>query len=578
MFKKLRSKIIFRITAAFVACVILPVLLFLSFAMLRVNGVSERKNLEIIDNALLSYEQSIWKTIYDYGAQIERVVLSPDIIDYINNPADTVAASKVNEIISGYTSEQFMVYSSFNFYTYKKSDYTLSYFQNVSTVENESWYRNFFNKNQESLWYPVTNDGQKSLVNILKIYDSEIKEAGILKVELDLEYIAYSHSYPLRKSSTLFVLSKDGQDIYFNKYSECFKDRKAEPEIFNTAFSKLHNGSKTTVDLKNTTVVMKYFDEFDIIIGCGINNDNLPDTFSVAGISIVFTMMILMAFSVVFYYYIVKIFTTLKRDIVLVEDYVDNNPAGRLSVRYNNEIGDIERQYNILLDKIEKLTKNIILKERLRKNSEIAMLQSQLNPHFIYNVINHFRMKAEINEDYEMADSIAKFGKLMRYNMMNRDFVTTIKEELASLRYYFDLETMRFSNQVEFNIDCQPNIDSAKVPKCILQPIVENSLKHGKIPNKILHIDVIIREVENDIHIIIRDNGKGAEAKILQSLNAQFSSGYYMAGAETEVSTKIGLKNINQRIRLLYDDRYHLSVNSVQTEYFEVLIKIPAER
>ncbi len=578
MFKNLRSKIIFRVTVAFIACVILPVLLFLSFAYINVAESSQEKNLEMIDNALNSYEQSVWKSIYDYGAQIERVAQSDDVLRYIENPQDTEIADRVKDTVYEYTSEQFAVYNSFNFYTYKDTDYSLSFFKDVSEVENQSWYRNFFDRNLDTQWFPLTQNGEHLLVNIQRIFDKELNEVGILRAELNLEYIAYSYSYPLRKSSTLFMFSQDGEIIYFNNNSQCYKDVKQSPNAFSSAFSQLESGQKSTVDLKNTTVIMKTFDEFDIVIGCGIDNDNLPDTFSMASVSLLFTMLILTAFAVVFYYYIIKIFTTLKKDIVLVEDYVENNPAGRLSVRYNDEIGDIERQYNLLLDKIEKLTKNIVLKERLRKNSEIAMLQSQLNPHFIYNVINHFRMKAEINEDYEMADSIAKFGKLMRYNMMNRDFVTTIKEELASLRYYFDLETMRFSNQVEFNIDCQPNIDSAKVPKCILQPIVENSLKHGKVPNRVLHIDVIIREVENDINIIIRDNGKGADAMTLQSLNAQFQSGYYIAGAETEVSTKIGLKNINQRIRLLYDDRYHLSVNSVLTEYFEVVIKIPAER
>ena len=578
MFKNLRSKIIFRVTVLFIACVILPVVLFLSFAYFSVAESSQEKNLEMIDNALNSYEQSVCKSIYDYGAQIERVAQSDYVLSYIANPKDTAVADRVKDSVFEYTSEQFAVYNSFNFYTYKKSDYSLSFFNDVSVVENESWYRNFFDRNLDSQWFPIVSDGKHLLVNILRIYDKEINEIGILRVELNLDYIAYSYSYPLRKSSTLFMLSEDGEEIYFNKNSQCYKDIKKEKDVFMSAFARLDNSAKSTVDLENTTAILKIFEEFNVVLGCGIDNDNLPDTFSMAGASLIFTMLVLTVFSIIFYYYIIKIFATLKKDIVLVEDYVENNPAGRLSVRYDDEIGDIEKQYNILLDKIEKLTKNIVLKERLRKNSEIAMLQSQLNPHFIYNVINHFRMKAEINEDYEMADSIAKFGKLMRYNMMNRDFVTTIKEELASLRYYFDLETMRFSNQIEFNIDCQLNIDSAKVPKCILQTIVENALKHGKIPNKILHIDVIIREVENDINIIIRDNGKGADAMTLQSLNAQFRSGYYIAGAETEVSTKIGLKNINQRIRLLYDDRYHLSVNSVPSEYFEVVIKIPAER
>lgn len=127
------------------------------------------------------------------------------------------------------------------------------------------------------------------------------------------------------------------------------------------------------------------------------------------------------------------------------------------------------------------------------------------------------------------------------------------------------------------DVSCAQGIDKVKVPKCIIQPIVENSLKYGKLPNKILRIDIKIKIVDDDILISIRDNGVGADKMTVQSLNSQFESGYYMFGSQTETSTKIGLKNINHRIRLIYDDSYHLKVESVESEYFEVFIKIPLE-
>lgn len=577
MFKRVKNKVVFRVTLAYFLCVFLPILLFLIVVFWRIGDMTNEKNLENVNNSLISFEQAVWKEIYDHDPAINSLISSKDIIEYINHPYDEKNIDKVGDLINNYTSETGLEFNNISFYTYKDYPYTISNFKYVDTVKNNDWYRKFFADSVDSKWYTIGSADKHLLLKIVKIYDNSNNEIGILRVDFNLKHLLYTIAHSMENNNIFFAIDIDGQDIYFDENSRLFEDRGEAPNTFASVISKLHQGNKGVINLDDSVAVVKIFSEFDIIIGCGIENNVIANGHTTIITSLIFTVFILIVFAVIFYYYLYKIFKTLQRDLAMVDDFVENNPSGRLTIKYDDEIGDIERQYNNLLDKIEKLTKNIVLKERLRKNSEIAMLQSQLTPHFIYNVINHFRMRAEINQDYDMADSIAKFGKLMRYNMMNRDFVTTLKEELVSLRYYLDLETMRFSNQMKFSIECEDGIDKAKVPKCIFQPIVENSLKYGKTPNKVLEIDISIKRIEDDIFISIRDNGKGADAKTVQSLNSQFQSGYYIVGVPTDVSTKIGLKNINHRIRLIYDDTYHLRVHSKESEYFEVLIKIPLE-
>ena len=186
-------------------------------------------------------------------------------------------------------------------------------------------------------------------------------------------------------------------------------------------------------------------------------------------------------------------------------------------------------------------------------------------------------MEAEIKEDYAMADSIAKFGKLMRYNMMNRNYITTLKDELSNLKYYLELEVLRFPGRIRYAIECPVGYDDVRVPKFIFQPIVENSVKYAKTNGEIIKIGINVAPRDKDIYITLRDNGRGVDKRTLQSLNAQFESGYYKQSAEGAASTKVGLKNINQRLRLIYDDSYHLTVSSEENEYFEVCIRIPME-
>ena len=558
-------------------CVFLPILLFLVVAFWRIGDMTAEKNLENINNSLISFEQAIWKEIYDHDPAIKSLVSSNIVIDYINNPEDDNNSVKVSNLINDYKIENGIEFNGITFYTYKNYKYYIEDFEYADTVRQEDWYVNFFADSVNEKWYSTYSGERYLMFKIAKVFDDSNNEIGIVRVDFNLKHLIYSISHSLQNNNTFFAADIDGQDIYFDEKSQLFKDRERSPEYFLNAYSKLHQGNKGVIKQRDSTAVIKIFSEFDIILGCGIESNAVSNGYDTVITSLIFTFIILLIFAVIFYYYLYKIFTTLKRDINMVDDFVENNPSGRLSIKYDDEIGDIERQYNNLLDKIEKLTKNIVLKERLRKNSEIAMLQTQLTPHFIYNVINHFRMRAEINQDYDMADSIAKFGKLMRYNMMNRDFVTTLKEELISLRYYLDLEKMRFSNKMEFTIECEQGIDKAKVPKCICQPIVENSVKYGKLPDRILKIDIKIKCVDDDIYIYIRDNGNGADEKTVKSLNSQFQSGYYIVGVPNELSTKIGLKNINQRMKLIYDDSYHLRVESKESEYFEVLIKIPLE-
>lgn len=577
-FKKMHSRIIFRVSTAFFLCVFLPILLFLWISFIRVGEIVKDDNAANVSDSLLQLEQDFRKQIYHYDDVVDQIEKSADITAYIENPENMQFEALAQEYINEFTVLQSGVYKDISFYIFDNSHYRLKSFSNVSAVENENWYIDFFASDTTEKWYSDHTGEAPQLIKVMKVYDRAQNQLGIITVTFDLCRIADQAVYSMKDKSTLFITTSEGEEVYFDHTSDCFADFSRDcPAEFADAIRSLQEGIEYSGDFENATVAMKLLPEYRIVIGSSIAVDAQPESFKALKMGVVFTVAILVIFAAIFYYYIIKIFATLRRDIALVEDYVENNLSGRLAVKYNDEIGDIERQYNVLLGKIEKLTQNIVLKERLRKNAEISMLQSQLNPHFIYNVINHFRMQAEINEDYDMADSIAKFGKLMRYNMMNRDYLTTLKEELVSIKYFLELEMLRFSNQLEYEINCETGIDSAKVPKCILQPIIENSVKYGKRQGTVLRITVNIKESDGDIHISVRDNGRGVNKATLQSLNAQFCSGYYMAGAETEISTKIGLKNINQRIRLIYDDEYHISVDSEESEYFEVNIRIPAE-
>ena len=573
--KRIQSKIIFRITVAFFVGVFLPIFLFLIFGFMRINKMLDDDNYSTARDSLRTFEQSLYKQVSHYDGVIDSIAKSENIIDYIKSPSNEIQAEKVSSFLDEFTLLQSGVYKAIDFYVYMDDEYALTHFGSMRSIQNEAWCIDFFAANVAEQWSPDLTDGDYALIKTVKLFDQQQRELGVVRIKISLNQVIHSVVYLSKDKNRLFVITEDGGDVYFNDEFAYHSEMKTVTKNYDDTLVLVRHGSEQNVNLKKTIVALKPISKFSIIIGsCSLKSENAGGYIAAKG-SVFFMILILSIFAVIFYYYIIKIFATLKRDIEQVGGIINNNSSGRLLIRHDNEIGDIERQYNVLLDKIEKLTKSIVLKERMRKNAEISMLQSQMNPHFIYNVINHFRMQAEINKDYEMANAIAKFGKLMRYSMMNRDYITTLKEELQYLKHFLELETLRFPGQVEFEINHPSGLERIKVPKFILQPIVENSIKYAKRTNHILRIEINITETENDVCISIRDNGNGVDDSTVRLLNSQFESGYYRQG--NEISTKIGLKNINQRISLIYNNDYRLSVNSEQGKFFEVFLRIPME-
>ena len=281
-------------------------------------------------------------------------------------------------------------------------------------------------------------------------------------------------------------------------------------------------------------------------------------------------------FIFIFYYFIVSILKTLNSDIKKMNECIENNFTGRLAIKRTDEIGKIEKQFNLMLDKLDALGKKNILREQSQKQAEIKALQNQMNPHFIYNMLNTFRMKLVLSGDQQTAEEIAKFGKLIRYNMHTRENFVALQEEIMHLNYYLDLQNERFTPKIIYDIQIPVGYGDTKIPKFILQPLAENSIKYGKKASAPLKITVAFENIDSECYLIsFTDNGKGCDQRTVQALNSQFTTGRYIYKSDTETSSTIGLKNINERLRLIYGEDYHITVNSEQDNFFEVLIRLP---
>lgn len=241
-----------------------------------------------------------------------------------------------------------------------------------------------------------------------------------------------------------------------------------------------------------------------------------------------------------------------------------------------DEITRLENSYNQMIEEI-----NALILERYqniidRQNAQLKALQAQINPHFLANTFQLIGGMALSIDAENIYNATINMSNLVRYSMsLNQDY-TTLNDELTHIQDYLSIQKMRFGDNLDFMIEIPSELRNVKIPKLTLQPIIENSFKHGlKKLNSKWEITVSAK-VDANITILIEDNGKGVNPSKLVQINDQFMiRDNYLKIKDEEYFSGIGLTNIDSRIKLLYGSEYGLQLNNKENRGFIVAIKIP---
>ncbi len=256
----------------------------------------------------------------------------------------------------------------------------------------------------------------------------------------------------------------------------------------------------------------------------------------------------------------------------------------RISIQGYSEMTLLANELNQLLDEIDGLTRRLVETsstlyrvELEKKQSELSFLQSQINPHFLYNTIESIRALASIKGVNEICDMTKALGRILRYGVKGADEVK-LSEELDIVKYYIQIQKIRFKDRFEVYEYVSPATLNAIVPKMILQPLVENAIFHGLEPSMKEGSLKIYSEInENNIMIIsIKDNGVGIAIDELERTRYKLTN----TGLDNpfQISSGIGIINVHNRIKLKYGKEFGISINSEVGIGTEVIVKIPVRR
>ena len=255
--------------------------------------------------------------------------------------------------------------------------------------------------------------------------------------------------------------------------------------------------------------------------------------------------------------------------------------GGDMSVRApedgsTDEMGELAHQVNRMLDHIEELMQENINREVLAKDSQIRALQNQINAHFIYNVLESIKMMAEIKEEYDISDAVTSLGKLLRYSMRWTSDTVMVSEEIDYIRDYMALINLRFDYEIYLSLNIPDEIMKQQIPKMSLQPIIENAIIHG-IEELADDTTIYVKGIpEGDYCTIeITDNGRGMNEEELLILKKKISGETVTEGGS---GNSIGLKNVQDRIRMKYGDKCGINVATMEGCYTKVYVRIPMKR
>ncbi|MFD1451413.1 sensor histidine kinase [Oceanobacillus sojae] len=253
--------------------------------------------------------------------------------------------------------------------------------------------------------------------------------------------------------------------------------------------------------------------------------------------------------------------------LIAVDQLKKGDLTSYVEIYTGDEFETLANQYNTMLDSLnDLLSRNRELSE-IKKVNEMKILQSQFNPHFLFNVLETVRYTMVSNVD-KAQDIILLLSSLLRYSINQNIDQVMLEKDLNYTVDYLKLHKMRFNNRLHYFLDIPEEINTAYVPKLLLQPIIENAIKYGYQHQTTLNIWIKAKVVENDIVFTVEDDGSGIEAQKLTDLQKKI-----LASENNQVG--IGLYNTHRRLRLQFGEKYGLEINSILNQGTIVRIIIP---
>lgn len=591
-----------KLIALYIIIIIIPIIIF---TFIYSSNVYDRAINEIrikSENALEIENIHIKNNIETMRRTAQMVISDMEFIDFvkIRNEAnvDELIDFKMNEL-SNVTRLQNNNPAIENIRVYSTNPYITEMWPilfHEERIMQKPWREEVISRNGMELWWfdqqtedvldrlPSQNTSKISLLRELDYPKDE--HLGIIEINMFLKnFFPKMFGAVTDPDSVYLVLDRDMNMI--RNFSHTFlEDEGIDPEVLKDTFSKYKPESTGSFQFENNNtpylVITAYIDDLEAYLLNVISLEGLyAETAKTRNVifSGIITLVIILSFVT---YVLVQL---LLKKMYKLKDSMKKVEKGDFSIDVEisgqDEISELAFHFKRMLSKMNGLIADAVNKQAAAKETELKALKTQIDSHFLYNTLENIKMMAEIEGKYAISDSVTSLGEMMRYNLKWKNDFVVLEEELNYIKNYVEIMNLRLDGLLKLNIDVPEELLGQEVLKMSLQPIIENAVKHGIIPDQQANeglLQASARFLDNSVIIEIKDNGVGMTSAQCNSLNASIQGGQANQSLSSNNGNGIGIQNVNERIQLYYGPDYGVTVTSVEGEFTMVTVTMPCKK
>lgn len=548
IFKNMKYR--YKLTLLLVAASLIPMSLIVVYSHVRMSNMLKSSEIEDMSYILEQTRSGIDSQVKIYSSLLNYLTYSPEIEELIENKnmdgydayiRYTEMADPLLSIPKSYHDEILQI-QLFSDSIKVKHEYTLVPLKEVG----EEWWFDRLEDEVKVQW--IVNPKDKQLAAIRKIFDGQKLEA-VLCVTLDYQKIFEPFENIISKEMGGMIFDDKNQVIYQKNNMSSHLIENVEQDITEKEYALVDVKSEETGwvfylyksnKMIAGTVSILFMEEISLILLC---------------------VMIILAIGVVFS----KLFT--RKIEALTENMNQVNLGSREVTVFSDsddEIGVLVNSFRRMMDEINRLIDEVYVNRIARKEFELKALQAQINPHFLYNTLSSINWMAIRSNQKEISKVTLALSTFYRTALSRGEDVVTVDTCIKNIEAYIEIQLIMHDYDFKVLWEIDESVRNEKMPKLLLQPIVENALEHGldlkEEGEKCLKITV--SQDETDVILSVEDNGLGMEQEKAESLITYQAKGY-------------GLKNVNDRICLLYGDDYRIQIFSKIGMGTRVKMRIP---
>lgn len=582
--KWLNSSLFKKLFISYTIVVIIPVLLITYYTYNRFEYETEY-NYQVSSNALLkSIESNINLYFSEFGRVTANALVSRNIQDILESRDPGFSREQRQVIFDKFRTDvlgrrvdvddvylmgldNYIYYLNGSFpILYKKDAKTSEWFGKIAAADGQqtisfgfSSLNDIFPKNNKVI----------SIARLLK--DSEMKPIGAMIIELKLDKFSKLFENSLAGNKKLVITDASEKVLYDQNYDSIGLQVQT---VYSEIFSKNGAIRKTTSDGELHISNMKTDAGWNLILmskSSELRVVQFDITFPTLVIGCLCAV-VFMLLSLLFTKNITKPVKYLRKSMARVEEgdfAIDEN------MKFEGELGELAISYNRMVKKLNDLINEVYISRIHRLDSEYRALQAQINPHFLFNVLEEVNCLAQLEGSERISKMVRKLAKTFRYCIRNGEAVVELGEELENVRDYVFLITEAYEDDFSFSADVDPELQKLKVPKLILQPIVENAIIHGvNKTGRSGSVKITVNSSDDVLAISVFDNGCGIKENVLAQLTEMMNSDDPEAFYKERERKSIGLSNIHKRLQILYGTAYGIKINTLPGKFTEVILTL----